>query len=1199
MADKKYISKINKEGNDLYIKDTEAREAVNSKADKTSFGASGTNHSSGLVPDPGATQGSTKYLREDGTWQTPPDNNTWRPVSDSVSSTSSSDAASSKAVKTAYDLAASKTANTGTVTSVAIKMNGTTKGTVTTSGTIDLGTVITAHQDISGKVDNTTTVNGHALSGNVSVTKSDVGLGNVGNFKAVSTVASQDLSDTEKANARANIGAGTSSFSGSYNDLSNKPTIPAAAANGTYTVKTLVGSTTTNVSDFTANQSSADDVTFVQGSNVTITPDATNRKITIAAKDTTYSSKSAESGGTDVSLVTTGEKAAWNNKQDALIFNTTPSSSNKVATMSDVTVDYTSIDSEIDDINASVAANALLKTSQSLTASEKAQVKTNLDIPQELYSKTEVNGLVDTPHQNYVTVAATSSTTAATDVLPASGQSADTIYRVSNWDGSANSGAGAFSAASYSEYAWDDVSDPNKYVFLCVKSQIGEVFDITVYNNNTEYADLASALGTNGVNVPEILRKGGMSIKFVSSVENKYVQYRLISNTWSSTESDWQSLNADDKPTAGSENLVKSSGVFPVEKGLNDITDKVYLNQSQTSTIPNASINGVNGAIEANSNGYMVLVYKFDEVKLLKLTVLANYGTAILTDSLPAVGVSGNLIMSGVAAGNSLEVQLPTDKYLCIMYKNSNNYSVKVENERYVLSGIDNVPTENSQNLVKSGGVYEGIEEAKVDAIKETTKDIFIYPQSFFKDNLVEGKYVTTDGIYEYADSCYYHFSRNNDNYVFVLPKEIPFSNVNPVIVFYNGSTPIEGQLQYNSGKVGTWLCVQIPSGCTDIYINFQKSKPDAFIVTTKFPIDEIKDDYSLVKLFDYTDVNLKSVFSNIIMFGYFKNDGTVRYSNNLLSTIPFRCSEGDIFRVENWLINYGTSTFSYTGGFFDENMEFVSPLIPSAPGETYDVEIPSGVKYISFILESNANREINSSFSVKKRKIGAQSPQLLTSIQEELNYWNDKVWVAFGDSMTQDAHTIKSRWKELVAQELGLTVYNCGIGGTCIGGDITDAMWKTNRIDSVKSYNPDIVTIQGGSNDCVHDVPIGTEAEFVKPLAQKDTTNFMGALSYIIETLQTWKTSLMIVICGTNMDREDDGAQYSTIDLTCRDYSDAMEVVAKYYSLPFVDWHGEMNINKCTIRHYTQDGVHWNALGGKVAASLVLSKIKEMSTSL
>ena len=35
----------------------------------------------------------------------------------------------------------------------------------------------------------------------------------------------QTLSDAQKTQARTNIGAGTSSFSGSYSDLSNKPTI--------------------------------------------------------------------------------------------------------------------------------------------------------------------------------------------------------------------------------------------------------------------------------------------------------------------------------------------------------------------------------------------------------------------------------------------------------------------------------------------------------------------------------------------------------------------------------------------------------------------------------------------------------------------------------------------------------------------------------------------------------------------------------------------------------------------------------------------------------------------------------------------------------------------------------------------------------------------------------------------------------------
>jgi hypothetical protein len=36
------------------------------------FGASGVNHSKGLVPDPGSSAGTSRFLREDATWQTPP-----------------------------------------------------------------------------------------------------------------------------------------------------------------------------------------------------------------------------------------------------------------------------------------------------------------------------------------------------------------------------------------------------------------------------------------------------------------------------------------------------------------------------------------------------------------------------------------------------------------------------------------------------------------------------------------------------------------------------------------------------------------------------------------------------------------------------------------------------------------------------------------------------------------------------------------------------------------------------------------------------------------------------------------------------------------------------------------------------------------------------------------------------------------------
>lgn len=70
-----------------------------------------------------------------------------------------------------------------------------------------------------------------------------------------------------------------------------------------------VGSTTIEADTKT------DTLTLSAGNYITLTPDATNDKITIASNLT---SKAAASGGTDVSLVTTDEKYVWNSKQDAL-----------------------------------------------------------------------------------------------------------------------------------------------------------------------------------------------------------------------------------------------------------------------------------------------------------------------------------------------------------------------------------------------------------------------------------------------------------------------------------------------------------------------------------------------------------------------------------------------------------------------------------------------------------------------------------------------------------------------------------------------------------------------------------------------------------------------------------------------------------------------------------------------------------------
>ena len=147
-----------------------------------------------------------------------------------------------------------------------------------------------------GAVPTSRTVNGKALSANITLSASDVGLGNVGNFKAVSTVASQGLTDTEKSNARANIGAGTSSLTigttastaAAGNHTHTAANVGAVPTSRTVNGKALSANITLAASDVGARPNSwtpsASDVGAVPTSR-TVNGKALSANITLAASD--------------------------------------------------------------------------------------------------------------------------------------------------------------------------------------------------------------------------------------------------------------------------------------------------------------------------------------------------------------------------------------------------------------------------------------------------------------------------------------------------------------------------------------------------------------------------------------------------------------------------------------------------------------------------------------------------------------------------------------------------------------------------------------------------------------------------------------------------------------------------------------------------------------------------------------------------
>ena len=150
--------------------------------------------------------------------------------------------------------------------------------------------------------------------------------------------------------------------------------------------------------------------------------------------------------------------------------------------------------------------------------------------------------------------------------LPASGV-ANKIYRVPGTN-------------SYSDYMWNGTQfvlmatynnaiDPRPKKGSTNLVESGGIFDnmgaldISELNATENphtlatYADLSAALAAIPSND---YKKGGMSIKFVQTDDNKYVQYRLMATSFSTTPSDWQGV--DSSPVKDSPNLVESGGVF-------------------------------------------------------------------------------------------------------------------------------------------------------------------------------------------------------------------------------------------------------------------------------------------------------------------------------------------------------------------------------------------------------------------------------------------------------------------------------------------------------------------------------------------------------------------------------------------------------------------------------------------------------------
>lgn len=154
----------------------------------------------------------------------------------------------------------------------------------------------------------------------------------------------------------------------------------------------------------------------------------------------------------------------------------------------------------------------------------------------------------------------------------------DTISDLNNIRSGASAGATAVQPATLNSALSNTVAESG-------------VYDVSANNSGATFASLSALLSAQNLDtlIPVAKRKGGMSVKYVCTSDNKYVQYRLMSDTFNTTVSNWQGV--DEEPIDDSRNLVQSGGavnaITPLESQLKkqvSITNTVlaggYINNS-------------------------------------------------------------------------------------------------------------------------------------------------------------------------------------------------------------------------------------------------------------------------------------------------------------------------------------------------------------------------------------------------------------------------------------------------------------------------------------------------------------------------------------------------------------------------------------------------------------------------------------------
>lgn len=717
-------------------------------------------------------------------------------------------------------------------------------------------------------------------------------------------------------------------------------------------------------------------------------------------------------------------------------------------------------------------------------------------------------------------------------------------------------------------------------------------------------------------------------------------------------------LTFDAYPTAGSDNPVKSKGIFeklgekqatlvpgtnidttPTLNSNNPVTSggvKAALDQKQnTLTFDSTPTTGSNNPV--TSGGIKIAIdaeasratgvesglnarVSTNEADIAALQALYNSlqqsapDVIEPTDTWPVANPSATVIYRVIDRVNT-----PPQYYQDYMW----NGSAMVLMSQYN-NAIDNVPTYNSQNLVKSGGV------------EEMFKD---YHRKLVIPNVIaaiqDTSTIAADGTYTVSVNnvrMLNGFADATHTYLFLVKYIDGITDIARITTTgysFDETLPnFVGNVHHDANTINYALITGYGSNASLNYKGSNSSEPfpqtfakvALFDVTGFVVTDELIAE--LAKHFGESEAVIEtSVMQNIPSYNLtakadylentrMHNTGSIQTATGYTTTDFIPLDVNDAYKMI--YSKYGWDIIL----FFDSS----KAVIGGTQAKWNNYQIPNGSYYVRVCyttteIGSDSTSGVSQEELIKTNMVcigesaaylpyKAKTQRLISFEHVESwrkvatnalkNGYQGKIVDTFGDSITE-----ARAYQSLVSRYFGCSVDVHGVGGSRVSGDGSTCFWKDERINTL---NPkaDYIVIMGGMNDSTS-YTLGEVSD-----ENFDTDTFVGAYNTTIHKI--WHRYEMLEnpeYSGVNQIGYTKDVHIILMTPTFRsgreaalkELSEAVIAIGKMWNIPVVDLYFQSNMGVQTIGIYwsESDLTHPNFEGQKQIASLLIGKMKEI----